>query len=130
MSPEARAAVASDPELREDVARSPLQVAVVTPLIARGRTFGAVSCISEPRDRYSADDLAFINELAARAATAIDNARLYRDAQAAEQRYRTLFAGSADVLLVTDADAHYIDANPAAEQLLGFTRDELLHMQV
>lgn len=68
--------------------------------------------------------------LVAHAAVAIDNARLFRDAQSAESRYRGLFAGVADAMLVTDQERHYLDANPAAEALLGYTRDELVELRV
>lgn len=49
---------------------------MVVPLIARGRTLGAISFIGGPSRRYSAADLALAEELAARAAVAIDNAHL------------------------------------------------------
>ena len=57
---------------------------ICVPLTARGRTFGAISCISQlAHHRYDADDLALAHELAQRAALAIDNARLYDHAQRA-----------------------------------------------
>ena len=51
-------------------------------------------------------------------------------AQAAEARYRGLFAGVADAILVADAERHYVDANAAAVDLLGYPRDELLTLRV
>jgi len=75
-----------------------------------------------------AEDLAV--GLAAHAAVAIDNALLYRDAQATERRYRSLFEGVADAILVADADRRYRDANAAAERLLGYGREELLRLRV
>src|SRR5205823_1564772 len=52
------------------------------PLIARGRTLGALTvAISRPGRHYTREDLAFTEEVAARAALAVDNARLYREAQ-------------------------------------------------
>lgn len=57
---------------------------MVVPLIARGRTIGVISLIAGPSGRrYHADDLALAEELARRAALAIDNGRLYHEAQAA-----------------------------------------------
>ena len=53
---------------------------MIVPLVARGRTIGAASFISEKEHRrYSDEDLRLAEELARRAAIAIDNARLYRD---------------------------------------------------
>ncbi|MBW3634487.1 MAG: PAS domain S-box protein, partial [Chloroflexi bacterium] len=57
------------------------------PLAARGRTFGAISFVAaESGRRYSAIDLALAEDLGRRAALAIDNARLYQDAQEALRR--------------------------------------------
>jgi PAS domain S-box-containing protein len=41
-----------------------------------------------------------------------------------------IFAGISDGILVTDAEGYYLDANPAATELLGYSRDELLKMHV
>lgn len=58
---------------------------MVVPLIARGRTLGVISFIAGPsRQRYSEANLTLAEGLAARAAIAIDNARLF----AAEQQAR------------------------------------------
>lgn len=60
--------------------------AVVMPLVAHGRTLGAVSLISaESGRRYEPEDLALARNLAGRAALAIDNARLYLAAQEANR---------------------------------------------
>jgi signal transduction histidine kinase len=55
---------------------------LAVPLMARGRTFGimTLSCC-DVRRRFSAEEIALAAELARRAATALDNARLYRNAE-------------------------------------------------
>ncbi len=56
------------------------------PLTARGRPLGVLTLIAtEGRRRYAAADLALAEELARRAALAVDNARLYRAARKARQ---------------------------------------------
>ncbi|WP_437573740.1 AAA family ATPase [Sorangium sp. So ce887] len=56
--------------------------AMAVPLIARGRTLGAITLsAADPTRSYGPSDLAVAEELAHRAAMAVDNARLYRDAQ-------------------------------------------------
>ena len=58
----------------------------VAPLIARGRTLGAMSfALAESARRYEPADLDLIEELAARAALAVDNAQLYEQAQRANR---------------------------------------------
>ncbi|MBI4260207.1 MAG: SpoIIE family protein phosphatase, partial [Actinobacteria bacterium] len=54
---------------------------MVVPIAARGRILGAISFVSGVPGRYSEGDLQVAEDLAARAALAVDNARLYREAQ-------------------------------------------------
>ena len=57
---------------------------MTVPLLARGRTLGAIAFIATgPTRRYTPADLAFAEELASRAALVVDNARLYGAAQRA-----------------------------------------------
>jgi signal transduction histidine kinase len=82
---------AVDPRRLEAEARSPehhrllreigFGAEMVVPLVARGRPIGTITLVSAAAGRYGPADLALARELAARAALAIDNARLYRSAQ-------------------------------------------------
>lgn len=56
---------------------------ICVPLSARGRNFGALVLMAAPGRRYSQDDLLLAQELARRASLAIENARLYEQAQRA-----------------------------------------------
>jgi PAS domain S-box-containing protein len=57
---------------------------LVVPLVARGRTLGALTlCMTESGRRYDEADRALALEVAERAALAVDNARLYREAERA-----------------------------------------------
>jgi len=59
---------------------------MVVPLTARGRTFGALTlATAESRRTYTNDDFRFAQELGFRAALAVDNARAYEDARAANR---------------------------------------------
>ena len=84
-------AVVSD-DVLQTVADNPALVAMVTalglksymgvPLIARGRTTGAITFSSvQPHRYYTDEDVAFAQELARRIALALDNAQLYQAAQ-------------------------------------------------
>jgi len=71
--------------LRELGTRTMLAV----PLLARGQMLGVLTMSSdEPGRRYGRDDLALAEEVARRAAIAIDNARLYRASQEAARAQR------------------------------------------
>jgi PAS domain S-box-containing protein len=56
-----------------------LSSAMIVPLSARGRTFGAVTIVGEGKRRFDQHDLSLAEELARRAALAVDNARLYQE---------------------------------------------------
>jgi GAF domain-containing protein len=65
---------------------------VCVPLLARQRAIGAITLVrSEPPD-YHSSDLGLVEELARRAALAIDNARLYAAAKAAGRAHEELIA--------------------------------------
>jgi GAF domain-containing protein len=76
--PEAMIEAVENVELRE-VARSlQLRSALIAPILAHGRTLGAISLIySESGRRYSAEDLAVIEQLGERAGVALANAKLF-----------------------------------------------------
>ena len=94
------------------------------PLIARGRTLGAISFVAaESGRRYGPDDLRLAEDLARRAATAIDNAHLYREAEERAQAARVLDSVDDGVLMV-DGDGFVRLWNPAAEAITGLrTKD-------
>ena len=60
--------------------------AMIVPLRARGRTLGAISFVRSHPGRYGAEDMILAEDLARRAAIALDNARLYQELQRADQR--------------------------------------------
>jgi PAS domain S-box-containing protein len=79
---------------------------IVVPLVARDRTLGALTlCTAESGRHYDEADLALALDLAQRAAVAMDNSRLFRDAERAQR----------------DAEA----ANRAKSEFLGTMSHEL-----
>jgi PAS domain S-box-containing protein len=67
-----------EPSIRSSGAKSLLYV----PLSSRGMTLGVLTLISLDENRiFSGADLLFATDLASRVATAVDNARLYREAR-------------------------------------------------
>jgi PAS domain S-box-containing protein len=74
----------NDDEYLQELRDIGIDSSMYVPLIARGRTIGVISFVtSESGHRYGPSDLALAQELTRRAAMAIDNARLYREAQEA-----------------------------------------------
>jgi K+-sensing histidine kinase KdpD len=66
--------------------------AMIVPLIAHGRTLGAMTLLATAPNRYGGPELALAEELARRAALAIDQARLYFRAQQAIRAREQLLA--------------------------------------
>jgi PAS domain S-box-containing protein len=75
-------ALARTPEDLATLRSLELRSVMIVPLIARGRTLGAITFLTAGSDRrYDERDLAVAEDLAARAALAVDNTRLYADAE-------------------------------------------------
>ena len=52
------------------------------------------------------------------------------DLEESEQRYREIFENAKDAIYVHDLNGRYTLANPAAEELSGYSRDEILQLSV
>jgi PAS domain S-box-containing protein len=107
------------PELLEVLRQLGLRSAMIVPLAARGRVLGALSFVSaESGRRYDEQDLALANHVARRAALAVDNALLYRDAEEAlrarDHSLETLhFLSEASELLASSLEIETTLANVA-----------------
>ncbi|HEX2280793.1 MAG TPA: PAS domain S-box protein [Thermomicrobiales bacterium] len=101
---------------------------IIAPLAAGGMVHGALTLFTTAisHRHFDEDDRALAEQLARRSAVAIHNARLYRDAQAAEARYRGLFEGTNDGIIVFDPDGTCVDVNPAMMAMVGYARTELV----
>ena len=101
LSPERLEAAARDAEHLRLLRTIGMRSTIVVPLVARGRTIGALSLVqAESGRRYDEMDLATAEELARRAALAVDNARLYREAAEARVRADEANRAKSDFLAV------------------------------
>jgi PAS domain S-box-containing protein len=79
------AAVAQDDEHLRLLRELGIRSYILVPLKLRDRTLGVLSFVrAETEDRYTADDLQLAQQIAGRAAVAVENARLYAALQASE----------------------------------------------
>jgi PAS domain S-box-containing protein len=100
---------------------------MVVPLIARGQTMGVIALgLTDPARRYGPADLALAEELARRAAIAIDNARLYQSLARSEQRFRSFVQNASDVVVVFGADQTVRYASPPLRRVLGYDPDAII----
>jgi PAS domain S-box-containing protein len=62
-----------------------LRSAIITPLVAADRVLGMLTFVTSGRRRLANDDVTLAEDVAARAAVAVQNAQLYREAQEANR---------------------------------------------
>jgi PAS domain S-box-containing protein len=113
-------AVRERPELEEILDRLALTSLMILPLQARGETFGAISFVwAESGRRYDDEDLDVAWDVTRRAATAIDNARLYAErSRVADTLERSLKPPDLPLVPGLDVAARYVPAG-SAEQVGG-----------
>src|SRR5215207_1118589 len=136
--------IAVDAEHREMMRELGLKSYMVVPMVARGRNHGAITFVSaESGRRYDESDLRLAEELARTAALAVDNAKLYEEAQReisdrkevearlkeAEARFRTLIEHTPATTYIEAADKHadnnaFLYISPQIEAVLGYPPEE------
>lgn len=94
---------------------------IIVPIALRGRVLGALTLVSaESGRRYGSRDIALAQELATRAAQAIENARLYRDARQARQDAEDAARRLGLLASLSERVAPSLEPEDALRQLAGF----------
>jgi PAS domain S-box-containing protein len=123
-------ALGDNDELRRIVDELGLTSSITVPLNARGRTLGALSLITaETHALFTEADFELALEVARRAAVAVDNARLFREAQRGANAARAL-AYVADGVVLIDRDSVVRYWNPAAALITGVAAEDALDRPV
>lgn len=112
-------AAISNPEYLEILRGVGLRSGISAPLQARGRVLGAITFVFAESDRhYCLDDLTLAEDLARRAAIAMDNARLYQAAQQAKQSAEKFADRTARLQTVTAALSESLTPEQVAEVIV------------
>ena len=99
---------------------------ICVPLLARGRTLGAVTFVSTtPGRTYRGDDAALAQSLATLAALAVDDARLHREVEERADAARVL-TYVADAVFLVDRTGIIRLWNPAAEVITGLLAETVV----
>jgi PAS domain S-box-containing protein len=124
------AALRDDDELRQIVDELGLTSSIAVPLNTRGRTLGALSLIAADTHKpFTPADFELALELARRAAVAVDNALLYREAERGANAARAL-AYVADGVVLIDRDGIVRHWNPAAASITSVAEEDALERPV
>jgi PAS domain S-box-containing protein len=103
-----------DPEAAAALEHISVRSAITLPLRSGGRTFGALTLIAEQREFDNAD-FALGQQLSARAAIALENARLYRESERrAEAALALAYVGDGVILLDHDGRVRFWNSSAAA----------------
>ena len=125
-------ATAETPELLDLLRQLGLRSSMCVPLVARGRVLGAITFIAAASGRrYNERDLVTAEDLARRAATAVDNAQLFRETQAARREaldslavVDAVFAAAPVGLAFMDTNFRYVRVNAALARINGLPAEQ------
>jgi PAS domain S-box-containing protein len=122
---------------RQEALKRGYASSVAVPLLSEGKAFGVLTVYSMERDSFCEDEVKLLKELAADLAYGISAMRLraaHDQAEEAlresEEKFRTFISRAADAVFVHDVTGKFLDVNQRACESLGYSRDELLRMQV
>ena len=125
--------VQSDPRFYAEVDKLigfTTRVMASVPIQVQEKTIGVIEAINPRGDDLAPEQMELLRGIADLAGTAIVRAQLFRETQAARQRYASLFEDSIDTILITDLAGVITDANNRAETLLGIPRGQLLGLKI
>lgn len=111
------------------LSRAHAKSALIIPIRSPHESLGVLMMFSSHRDLLENEWYAFGRSLAAQIAQTIILSRTFFTLSESEHRYRMLFEGANDGIVVTDDTLKIIDANPALSRLCGLNREDLVGKQ-
>jgi PAS domain S-box-containing protein len=96
-----------------------------TPLRVKQQVIGALQVVDTEVNRFRPGDLRLIEPLAATAAIAVENARLYAEADRLRAFHENIVQSMEEGILLEDAEGRIRFINPKTAELLGYTLEEL-----
>jgi len=127
VDPDALLANIVDPAHRAWLERNMPRSIVLVPMRARGKVVGSLGAMrTSPERAFALEDVELLQELAERAAMAIDDVRLYRDNQDARRRAELLYGLAAAVIGAGRKEDVLDAALDAIQRALGTDRAAIL----
>jgi PAS domain S-box-containing protein len=95
------------------------------PLRVKDGVVGVIQVVDAAVGRFGSADLRLLESLASTAAIAVENARLYEEADRLRVFNQSIVQGMQEGILVEDTTGHISFVNPRCAELLGYTPEEL-----
>jgi PAS domain S-box-containing protein len=88
--------------------------------------FGVMEFFTRHARKENSEVAALLNAVGSQLGQVIERRRTERELRESEERHRTVSETASDAILTIDAESTIIFANPAVEQVFGYSVDELL----
>ncbi len=106
----------------DELAKHSVDSLALAPIVGKGQVLGVITAgRQQSAERFDERQIALLDGIAAHAAVAIENARLFDSLAASEARYRDLFEHANDLIFVVDENGAFRFANQAALAFVGAT---------
>lgn len=108
----------------------PGKSALCIPVMAYEELVGVLTIVHSKVDFFGESDVALQKAIVELAGISVQNARLFKNAQNAQQRYYDLFEESIEPIFITDFNGRIIEANHEASNFTGKTVKQLKNMTI
>ena len=106
---------------------------IAFPLIDKGKSFGVLHIYASEPDAFDTEEVKLLTKLADDLAygikslrTRAEQKRAEEDLKSSEERSKILFEYAPDAYYLNDSNGNLVDGNKAAEELIGYKREELI----
>lgn len=100
---------------------------ICVPIIYEGKSEGILAVDNYRTKRpHSQSEVSLLMGIAQQIAISINNAKSLRQIMESEERFRTLSENSPDIIYTTDTKGSITYINPVVQEILKYTRDEML----
>jgi PAS domain S-box-containing protein len=143
-----RVAQTGEPLVVEDASHPPIQTSpvltqekiaaqLIVPLKSKGKVLGTLCVATRNPRRFPPEEIELLSAGGNVIGIAVENARLYQGERAmaeqlrmSEKNYRDLFENAEEAIWVQNMDGEIVMANEASVKLTGYSRQELMSMNV
>ncbi|MDX3188104.1 SpoIIE family protein phosphatase [Streptomyces sp. MN03-5084-2B] len=103
-----------------------IRAVICVPLLRGGRFAAAMAVHQATVRHWTTDEIELVELVVSRCWESIQRTHALRALRDSEQRHRLLVERATDAIWVLDRDLEFVEINPAACELLGYTREQLL----